>query len=62
MVEIRMGNGTVLPVGEKEEGRRQDKVEKRRKTVRFPQGLVRKIRELQGPVCKVKFSVDLKPK
>jgi hypothetical protein len=31
-----MKNGTVLPVGEKEEGRRQDKVEERRKTVGFP--------------------------
>jgi hypothetical protein len=57
-----MRNGTVLPVGEKEEGRRQDKVEERRKSVGFPQGLIRKIRELQGPIYKVKFSVDLKPK
>jgi hypothetical protein len=52
-----------LPVEEKKEkGRRQDKVEERRKTVGFPQGLIRKIRELQGLVCKVKFPVDLKPK
>jgi hypothetical protein len=52
---------TVLPVGDKEEGRRQDKVEERRKTVEFPQGLICKIRKLQGPVCKVKFPIDLKP-
>jgi hypothetical protein len=51
----------VLPVVEKEEGRRQDKVEERRKTDGIPQGLIRKIRELQGPICKAKFSVDLKP-
>jgi hypothetical protein len=56
-----MRNGTVLPVGEKEEGRRQDKVEERRRTVGFLQGLIREIRELQGLVCKVKFPIDLKP-
>jgi hypothetical protein len=49
-------------LGKKEEGRRQDKVEGRRKTVGFPQELIRKFRELQGPVCKVKFPVTLKPK
>jgi hypothetical protein len=51
----------VLPVVEKEEGRRQDKVEERRKTDGIPQGLICKIRELQGPFCKAKFPVDLKP-
>jgi hypothetical protein len=29
---------------------------------RFPQGPMRKYRKLQGPVCKTKFPVDLKPK
>jgi hypothetical protein len=48
-------------LGEKEEGRRQDKVEERRKTVGFLQGLIRKIRKLQGPECKTKIPADLKP-
>jgi hypothetical protein len=30
--------------------------------VELLQGLVRNYRKLQGPVCKIKFPVDLKPK
>jgi hypothetical protein len=46
---------------EKEEDRRQDKVEERRKTVGFPQGPMRNYRKLQGLVCKTKFPINLKP-
>jgi hypothetical protein len=46
----------------KEKGRRpQDKEEERRRTDELSQGLIRKIRELQGPICKAKFPIDLKP-
>jgi hypothetical protein len=53
---------------EKEERRRQgtDKAEgeekQRRKGIRTSQGLKRKIRKLQGLVCKANFPIDLKPK
>jgi hypothetical protein len=47
-------------VKKKKEGRRQDK-KQRRRGIGIPQGLMRKIRELQGPICKAKFPVDLKP-
>jgi hypothetical protein len=43
------------------EGKRQDKKEERRRTDGLSQGLIRKIRELQGLVCKAKFPIDLKP-
>jgi hypothetical protein len=52
---------------EKEERIRQgrDKAageeKQRRKGIRTSQGLKRKIRKLQGLVCKAKFPVDLKP-
>jgi hypothetical protein len=36
--------------------------EQRRRMNRFPQGPIRKYRKLQGPDCKTKFPVDLKPK
>jgi hypothetical protein len=48
-------------VEKKKEGRHQDKVEERRKTDGIPQGLIHKIREMQGPICKTKFPIDLKP-
>jgi hypothetical protein len=50
-----------LPVGEKEK-KGQDKEEERRRTDGLFQGLKRNFRKLQGLVCKVKFSVDLKSK
>jgi hypothetical protein len=37
------------------------KKKQRRKGIGTSQGLKRKIRKLQGPICKVKFSIDLKP-
>jgi hypothetical protein len=48
--------------GKKKKQRRQVKVGERRKTDGIPQGLIRKIRELQGLICKTKFPIDLKPK
>jgi hypothetical protein len=36
--------------------------EQRRRMNSFPQGPMHKYRKLQGPVCKIKFLVDLKPK
>jgi hypothetical protein len=51
----------LLPVGKEKGRRRQDKEEERRRTDELSQRLMRKIRELQGPVCKAKFSIDLKP-
>jgi hypothetical protein len=52
-------------VGKKRQGAREDKAERekeqRRKGNGTPQGLMRKIRKMQGPICKAKFSVDLKP-
>jgi hypothetical protein len=45
----------------KETGRAPDKGEQRRRSSRILQGRIRKIRELQGPNCKTKFPVDLKP-
>jgi hypothetical protein len=51
----------LLPVG-KEKGRgRQDK-KQRRRGIGFPQGLICKIREMQGPICKIKFPINPKPK
>jgi hypothetical protein len=47
------------PVKDKVEQREE---KQRRKGTRIFQELIRKIRELQGPVCKTKFSIDLKPK
>jgi hypothetical protein len=35
--------------------------EQRRRRIRFPQGLMRNFRKLQGPICKAKFPIDLKP-
>jgi hypothetical protein len=35
--------------------------EQRRRGNGFPQGLMRKIRELQGPICNTKFPINLKP-
>jgi hypothetical protein len=43
------------PVGKEKKQRRQDKVGERRKTDGIPQGLIRKIRELQGLICKKNF-------
>jgi hypothetical protein len=52
----------LLPVeGKEKEGGRQDKEEERRRTDGIPQGLIRNFKKLQGLVCKVKFSIDLKP-
>jgi hypothetical protein len=57
----------VLPVrgGKEGDGREEDKApvirEQRRRGNGFPQGPMHKYRKLQGPVCKTKFSVDLKP-
>jgi hypothetical protein len=36
--------------------------EQRRKGNRISQGLIRKYKKLQGPVCKTQFPVDLKLK
>jgi hypothetical protein len=44
---------------EKEGGAREEK--QRRRMNRFPQGLMRNFRKLQGPFCKAKFPIDLKP-
>jgi hypothetical protein len=51
---------SVLPMGRK--GRHaREKRNRGEREVEFSQGLVRKIRELQGLTCKTKFPVDLKP-
>jgi hypothetical protein len=60
--EGKTGFNRACARGERKKQRRQDKVEERRKTDRIPQGLIRNYRKLQGPVCKTKFSIDLKPK
>jgi hypothetical protein len=50
---------SVLPMGRK--GRHaREKRNRGEREVEFSQGLVRKIRKLQGLVCKVNFPVDLK--
>jgi hypothetical protein len=46
--------------GEKEK-KATDKEEQRGRTSEILQGRIRNIRELQGPICKAKFSIDLKP-
>jgi hypothetical protein len=61
-----IGIGMVLPVrgGKEGDGREEDKapvIREQRRGNGFPQGPIRKYRKLQGPVCKTKFSVDLKP-
>jgi hypothetical protein len=45
-----------------ETDRAEREEEQRRKGKEISQGLVRDFRKLQGPVCKIKFSVDLKSK
>jgi hypothetical protein len=47
--------------GEKEKVGRQVKGEQRRKTNGIPQGLICNFRKLQGPFCKAKFPINLKP-
>jgi hypothetical protein len=47
------------PVEDKKEQREE---KQRRKGTRISQGPLRNFRKLQGPVCKTKFPVDLKPK
>jgi hypothetical protein len=37
-------------------------IRKQRRMSRLLQGPMRKYRKLQGPICKTKFPVDLKPK
>jgi hypothetical protein len=49
----------VPPVEDKKEQREE---KQRRKGTRISQGPLRNFRKLQGPVCKTKFPVDLKPK
>jgi hypothetical protein len=57
----------VLPVrgGKEGDGKEEDKApvirEQRRRGNGFPQGPMRKYRKLQGPVCKTKFPINLKP-
>ncbi|PUZ46218.1 hypothetical protein GQ55_7G033800 [Panicum hallii var. hallii] len=46
----------------KKEGKRQDKEEGRGRTNGLSQGLIRKIREMQGLIYKTKFSINPKPK
>jgi hypothetical protein len=45
----------------KKQKRCQDKEEERRRTDGLSQGPKREYRKLQGPDCKTKFPVDLKP-
>jgi hypothetical protein len=53
----------VLPVNKrKKETPGKDKEEQRRRRKVTFQGLMCNYRKLQGPVCKTKFPVDLKPK
>jgi hypothetical protein len=47
--------------GKKKQDEHQDKGEQRGRTSGILQGRIRKIRELQGPICKTKFPVELKP-
>jgi hypothetical protein len=49
-----------MPVMEKKEGAR-DKRNRGERELKLSQGLMRKYRKLQGPICKTKFPVDLKP-
>jgi hypothetical protein len=49
------------PVGEKNKMGARGR-ESREGEVELSQGLVRNLEKLQGPVCKTKFPVDLKPK
>jgi hypothetical protein len=52
----------VLPVDKrKKETPGKDKEEQRRRRKVTSQGLMRNYRKLQGPVCKTKFHIDLKP-
>jgi hypothetical protein len=48
-----------MPMGKKRKGARGKK--QRRKGNRISQGPLREFRQLQGPFCKVKFPIDLKP-
>jgi hypothetical protein len=63
----RMKIGTVLPVEEAKKKMPGKKIrapgirEQRRRGNGFLQGLMRKIRELQGPICKTKFPINLNP-
>jgi hypothetical protein len=45
----------------RKEGDGREKKKQRRRMNSFPQGPMHKYRKLQGPVCKTKFPVDLKP-
>jgi hypothetical protein len=59
-VEIRMGPERDAAGGEKKKGR-QGEEKQRRKRKETSQGLMRKFIKLQGPFCKVKFLINLKP-
>jgi hypothetical protein len=48
------------PVERKRMGAREKKQRRRGKEI--SQGLMRNFRKLQGPVCKAKFPINLKPK
>jgi hypothetical protein len=52
------------PVGKinNRKGHARIRRQRRRRRNSFPQGPMRKYRKLQGPICKIKFPVDLKPK
>jgi hypothetical protein len=45
-----------------EDKKEQREEKQRRKGTRISQGPLRNFQKLQGPVCKTKFPVDLKPK
>jgi hypothetical protein len=45
----------------KRKGHARIRKQRRRRMNSFPQGPMRKYRKLQGPICKTKFPVDLKP-
>jgi hypothetical protein len=59
-VRIRMEPERDAAGGEKKKGR-QGEEKQRRKRKETSQGLMRKFRKLQGPFCKFKFLINLKP-
>jgi hypothetical protein len=61
-VDERERKREVLPVGKQKKRRRRQDKKQRRRGIGIPQGLMRNFRKLQGPFCKTKFPINLKPK